>query len=264
MFSIPRWRLSLRLHFLLGSMPMPSQSSTIACTVALGAVAASLLFLAKRGRASAKVFEVLPCIRARRSVFPRDYVRRMIQEGVVACLLEAAMWAPFHGPRAPWRFVVLGPAAMVDMQRLTLSFYDRNWRQSGWASGTRGTEAEYQEWRAMTEGEITGRWGPVSYMIAIVMRRQAHPEKRMPEWEEAAATACAVQNMYVQAATFPGLACYWSSWHDAARDSEEMRGFLGMESEDKCLGFFIVAACCESLRDRRRRRPSDFSIEWRG
>merc|ERR1712032_1788260 len=130
-------------------------------------------------------------------------------------------------------------------------------------SGQHGSEAEYQEWRTMTEDEISGRWGPVSYMIAIIMRRQAHPETRMPEWEEAAATACAVQNMYIQASAFPGLACYWSSWHDAARDSKEMKEFLGMEDEDKCLGFFIVAACKEGLPDRRKRRLNDFAIEFR-
>ena len=41
------------------------------------------------------------------------------------------MWAPFHGPLPPWRFVVLGKAAQVEMQQLTLSFYDKNWRQVG-------------------------------------------------------------------------------------------------------------------------------------
>merc|ERR1712217_556603 len=104
----------------------------------------------------------------------------------------------------------------------------------------------------MTEAEISGRWGPVSYMIAIVMQRQASPKKRMPEWEEAAATACAVQNMYIQATAFSGLACYWSSWHDAARDSSDMKDFLSMAEEDKCLGIFIVAACRQNLPDRRQ------------
>lgn len=240
--------------------------SIIAGSAALGALAGSV-YLWRRGRRSCskddKDVKVLPCIRARRSVFPRDYVPTSISKEAVASLLEAAMWAPFHGPRAPWRFVVLGRPAMVDMQRLTLSFYDRNWQQTGWAGGTRGSETEFQKWRSMTEEEIIGRWGPVSYMIAIIMRRQAHHEKRMPEWEEAAATACAVQNMHIQATAFPGLACYWSSWHVAARDSSEMQAFLGMESEDKCLGFFMVAACRPDLRDRRQPHLKDQAVEWR-
>eukprot|EP00746_Dinoflagellata_sp_MGD_P020457 gnl/MRDRNA2_/MRDRNA2_147697_c0_seq1.p1 gnl/MRDRNA2_/MRDRNA2_147697_c0~~gnl/MRDRNA2_/MRDRNA2_147697_c0_seq1.p1 ORF type:complete len:244 (+),score=38.69 gnl/MRDRNA2_/MRDRNA2_147697_c0_seq1:82-813(+) len=230
---------------------------------ALGFLLTSIIWWRNRKRTCRQSMAVLPCIRKRRSMFPRDYIDEKIDASIVKCLLEAAMWAPFHGPRAPWRFVVLGRNAMIEMQRMTLDFYDKNWQQTGWASGTHGSESQYQEWRAMTEEEITGRWGPVSYMIGIVMQRQAHPEKRMPEWEEAAATACAVQNMHIQASEFPGLACYWSSWHDAARDSSEMKAFLGMRNEDKCLGFFIVAACRDDLKDRRKRYLKDCSIEWR-
>ena len=173
------------------------------------------------------------------------------------------MWAPYHGSVPPWRFVVLGRRAMVDMQRMTLDFYDQHWAETGWANGKRGTKAEYLKWRAMTEGEIDGRWGQVSYMVAIVMRRQAG-SKRLPEWEELCATACAVQNMHLQASAHAGLACYWSSWHDAARDSDMMRGFLGMGGDDRCLGFFIVAACEPRLKDSRSRSAeTHLSVEWR-
>ena len=139
---------------------------------------------------------------------------------------------------------------------------DKNWQTTGWGSGVTGTQEQYDKWREMTEGEITGRWGPVSYMVAIVMQRQTGP-KRFPEWEEAAATACAVQNMHLQATSFPGLACYWSSWHEAARDSEEMKQFLKMGPEDKCFGFFIVACCSPDLKDRRVRRREELNVEWR-
>ena len=143
--------------------------------------------------AAAEPPAVLPCLRARRSVFPRDFAPDgSVSRAVVQSLLEAAAWAPFHGPVPPWRFVVLGRDSMREMQRLTLDFYDRNWASTGWSCGKRGSEAAYQKWRTMTEGEIEGRWGGVSFFLAIVQRRQAG-SKRMPEWEEAAATACAVQ-----------------------------------------------------------------------
>uniref|UniRef100_A0A0G4FI28 Nitroreductase domain-containing protein n=1 Tax=Chromera velia CCMP2878 TaxID=1169474 RepID=A0A0G4FI28_9ALVE len=207
--------------------------------------------------------QVLPSIRARRSVFPKSYVHRPIEKKVVQSLLEAATWAPFHGPSPPWRFVVLGRAAAVQMQHMSLAFYDANWQHVGWAGGRRGSEAEFLEWRQRTEEEICGRWGPVSFMIAIVMQRQAG-SKRMPEWEELAATACAVQNMHIQACSFPGLACYWSSWHSAARDSKEMRAFLRMGEEDKCLGFLMVAACNPELKDTRTRTmDTHMCVEWR-
>lgn len=214
---------------------------------------------------------VLPCIRHRRSVFPRGYLQdppAPVEASIIRSLLDAALWGPFHGKcyagcEHPARFVVLGKESMVQMQRMTLDYYDRNWKETGWASGDHGTQEEYRAWRKMTEDEITGRWGPCSYMIAIVMRRQAGP-KRFPEWEEAAAVAAAVQNMHIQSTKFPHLACYWSSWHNAARDSQEMKDFLKMGPEDKCLGFFIVAHCKPTnLKDRRRRERSIMAVEWR-
>ena len=95
------------------------------------------------------------------------------------------------------------------------------------------------------------------------MQRQAG-SKRIAEWEEAAATACAVQNMHIQASAFPGLACYWSSWHAAFRDCDEHKTFLGMGSEDKCLGYFMVAACDPKLKDSRRRTAETHMMaDWR-
>ncbi len=62
---------------------------------------------------------VLESIRKRRSVFPRDYIDGEVPSTVVESMLNAASWAPFHGPTAPWRFVVLGKKAMVEMQVYT-------------------------------------------------------------------------------------------------------------------------------------------------
>jgi len=227
-------------------------------------------------------FSVLPCIRNRRSIFPNQYMAHPgadVDPKVIKSLLDAALWGPYHGRcfagcDHPARFVVLGKRSMVEMQHLTLRYYDRNWKTlDPWGCGADndGDESEerYRDWRKSTEDEITGRWGPVSCMVAIVMRRQTSPvSKRLPEWEEAAAVACAVHNMHLQqCARFPHLACYWSSWHDAARDSDDMKTFLDMGAEDKCMGFFVVAQAKPSFlrqtRDRRKRDPSIMQTEWR-
>ena len=50
--------------------------------------------------------------------------------------------------------------------------------------------------------------------VAIGLARHAD---KVPEWEELAAVAAAVQNMQLQAAALGGVACYWSSWQEAAR-----------------------------------------------
>ena len=201
---------------------------------------------------------VLQCIRQRKSVFPRDYAigEADVTRGTMDLLLEAAMWAPFHGSVPPWRFVVLGRDSMVEMQHVTLAYYDREF-ESFWDSWE-----EYRVWRDTTEDEIFTRWGPVSFMVAIIMRRQAG-SKRIPEWEEAAATAAAVQNMHIQASADPHLACYWSSWHAGARDSPDMARFLSMGPEDKCMGMFIVAKNGHPNAPDRRRRRKENHVEWR-
>ena len=79
---------------------------------------------------------VLESVTNRRSVFPRDYVDAEVPATVVQSMLDAAAWAPFHGPTPPWRFVVLGKSAMVEMQQLSLDFYDKNWQETGWADGS--------------------------------------------------------------------------------------------------------------------------------
>ena len=71
-----------------------------------------------------------------------------------------------------------------------------------------------------------------------------------------------------------GLSLCWAAWLQAPTPgqavvkksswSAEMKTFLGMEDEDRCLGLFIVAACDENLKDSRRRAPEAHnSVEWR-
>ena len=103
-------------------------------------------------------------------------------------------------------------------------------------------------------------------MIAICMRRQALPSKRMPEWEEVAACACAAQNMHLMASAL-GVGAYWSSWHAAQRDAPEMAVFLGLDAAagDRCLGFMVcgVAAPGAAAAVRAARRPLGGKVEWR-
>jgi hypothetical protein len=147
------------------------------------------------------------------------------------------------------------------MQEVTLSFYDANWAS---LEKFENDEGKYQKWRKKREDAIEGKWGKVSWLIGIVVRRQASSAKRLPMWEEEAATACAVQNMHIQACAHRGLGCYWTSWPAEARESDEMRQFLSMGSEDRCMGFFSVAAYdpAKSADNRRRIPETHLSVDW--
>lgn len=54
--------------------------------------------------------------------------------------------------------------------------------------------------------------------------------------------ACAVQNMHLMATSL-GVAAYWSSWHDTARDSPQMLQFLGLNHDkgDRCWALIMLS-----------------------
>jgi len=51
--------------------------------------------------------QLLAVIKARRSIFPKDYTGELVQRAHLETMLEASNWAPTHGKTEPWRFVVL-------------------------------------------------------------------------------------------------------------------------------------------------------------
>jgi nitroreductase len=70
-------------------------------------------------------------------------------------------------------------------------------------------------------------------VIVIVMHRDA--QERVPEWEEVAAVAAAVQNMWLTA-TAMGLGAYWSTpAHMCQLDT-----FLKLSPGQRCLGLFYI------------------------
>lgn len=88
-------------------------------------------------------------------------------------------------------------------------------------------------------------------------------EKLMPEWEELAATSMSVQNMHLMA-TAEGAAGYWTSWGpEEARDSQVVKQYLGLGSEDKCIGVFLLGASDRADSYRAKRGPIADKVDWR-
>lgn len=182
----------------------------------------------------------LSLLKARRSIFPKDYNGRgkAASDEDLRLLLEAANWAPTHKRNEPWRFVVFrGREAIDQVCQATIE-------------GNRAaTDAErggqtFDEWFAdFQDNGIGKKWSRCDTLISLSMLREAQPGKRLPEWEEVGAVSCAVQNMHLMATSL-GLAGYWSSWNIAGRDSRAMAALLGLSAEDgdRCLGFFALGS----------------------
>ena len=149
-----------------GALDLPAFFVPTALTLLI--VMAAPSFAPKEATSRAPL-ATLESIRSRRSIFPRDYVDRTIEPEVMKSLIEAAKWAPFHGSRPPWRFVVLGKQSMREMQRLTLAFYDKNWQKTGWANGVHGSEKEYQAWREVRGLRGTNRSRPCNVSLLFLL-----------------------------------------------------------------------------------------------
>lgn len=160
-------------------------------------------------------------IHRRRSIYPKTYVSgKPIDRALLERLLENANWAPTHRLTEPWRFRVFHS----EESRRRLGTYLVEYYRANTAKGAFLAEKE----KKMMDNPM--RSGAV---IAICMQRDS--EERVPAWEEVAAVACAVQNMWLTC-TELGLGCYWSS----PSAMHEARELLDLQSGEECLGLFYL------------------------
>ena len=198
-------------------------------------------------------------IKSRRSITPKDYVLGgNVSTQDLHKMLEAANWAPTHGKTQPWHFVILSGALAIQQY---LDFI------SGWYTTRADSLAEEKLSNVRNKhARLSENWPEkVCHVALIIMRRQALPEKRMPEWEEMCATACSVQNLHLMA-TSMGVGGYWSSqgWCKEAWESEEVKEHFKIAKEDKFLGAFTIGEVDPSKTFRSIRRPILDTVEFRG
>jgi nitroreductase len=153
-------------------------------------------------------------------------------------ILEAANWAPTHKRTEPWRFkVLLGEAKEKLGLFLSYKYMD--------------VEKRPKQMKVKKLMQNPRRSGAV---IAICMQRD--PKLSLPEWEEVAATAMAVQNMWL-CCTELGIGCYWSS----PGLIQYMGEFFDLEMGEVCLGFFYMGYYDEELEDGIR-EPVEDKVVW--
>ncbi|MEM6725039.1 MAG: nitroreductase [Bacteroidota bacterium] len=160
-------------------------------------------------------------IRDRRSIFPKTYIDKPIDPEIIDQVLENANWAPTHKFTEPWRFRVITDQGLDRFADTMARWYKANY------TGDQFSERKYKKVQSNPK-----RSGAV---IAIVMQRD--PEERIPEFEEIAAVACAVQNMYLTCHAY-GIGSYWST--PKAIGSTEVASFLDLQKGESCLGFFYM------------------------
>ena len=157
-------------------------------------------------------------------MYPNQYNGTPVEKEIIERLLQAANWAPSHKKTEPWRFRVL----QGESQNRLGEFLQQKYLE---------TNSDPKQFRARKLLENPGKAGAI---IAICMQRD--PEERLPEWEEIAATAMAVQNMWL-CATELGVGAYWSS----PGLIRYMHEFFDLSAGERCLGFFYLGYYDEPL-----------------
>ncbi len=160
-------------------------------------------------------------IRHRRSVFPHQFSKdQHVSVEILTQALENAIWAPTHAKTQPWDFVVFSGEKKRELGEINAKYYQAS-------AAENFSQPKYEKLKAITL--------QADFVIAIVMRRQ--PSEKIPEMEEIAAVACAVQNLHLTLCAY-GCGGYWSTggitYLDIAHE------LFGMDPKDKLMGFFYV------------------------
>lgn len=177
-------------------------------------------------------------IRARKSVYPRQYIDKPIPKNIIEELLENANHAPTHRLTEPWRFKVF-----IDDKKIALGEFMANKYK---ALSSEFSEAKYEKTK--------NNFSSAGAVIAIILHRD--PQERVPEWEEIASVACAIQNIWISCSQYD-LGGYWSS----PTLVEHLDEFINLKANEKCLGFFYLGYC-ESNDRIVKKGPVKEKTEW--
>lgn len=182
-------------------------------------------------------------IQERRSIFPVHYSGEPVPRFVVEKMLENANWAPTHRFTEPWRFKVFTGPGIRKLAEFQGDMYKQVTSKNG------GFEEKKHE-------KLLKKPLLCSHIISIAMHRDE--KESVPEIEEIASVAMAVQNMYLTATAY-GVGCYWGT--GGVTYMEEAKSFFDLAGQDKLLGFLYLGMPNKAW-PKSRRGPIEKKVQW--
>ena len=172
-------------------------------------------------------------IQSRKSIYPNEFNGKIIKEDVIMQLLENANYAPTHKMTQPWRFKVF----CNNSKKKLLDEIVKN--------------------KIVTENKknkLENSFNKSSHIICICMKKN---KDLLPEWEEIAATAMAVQNLWISCVN-SNIGGYWST----PKYINKLRTFLKLNADEICLGFFYLGVHDSKKTNKTRRDNISDKIQW--
>jgi nitroreductase len=159
-------------------------------------------------------------IATRRSIFPRQFdTGKVIPDNIIWQALENANWAPSHKLTEPWRFTVFSGEGLEKLAGQSAAIYKE-------FAGNRYKQSKYES-LLITPLQC-------SHVIAIGCKRHID---QLPEMEELASVACAVQNIYLTVSAY-GIGGYWST--GGITYIPEAKTLFDLDEDDILMGFFYL------------------------
>ena len=181
-------------------------------------------------------------VRSRRSTFPDQFVAgRKVDDEIIEQILVNATWAPNHGQQQPWQFTVFCGKGLQQLANFQSELYK---------------ELAGDSFKEITYHKLQQKPLKASHVIAIGMKRTL--TKNIPETEDIAAVACAVQNMYLSVTAY-GLGGYWTT--GGITYKPEAKDFFGLGEQDRLLGFFYIGHIALPSTGANR-APMDEKVKW--
>lgn len=175
----------------------------------------------------------------RRSVFPNQYNQEEISKATLEKVLKVANWAPTHRKTEPWRFKVVRGEKKLKLGEFVIEEMKK----------TKPDLSSFKVKKTLQKFEAS------SAIVVICMQRD--PKESVPEWEEVAATAMAVQNLWL-ACTAENIGSYWSS----PKAIEEFHHFFDFEKGERCLGLFYMGYFDGVLPQGERKSSMAEKTQW--
>ncbi len=159
-------------------------------------------------------------IKNRRATPPRFMAKDEIPKEIILQLLENANWAPTHKNTEPWRFKIFTGESKQKLADEGHKLLLQKIKQ-----GINFNPQKVDKFKENLDR--------VPVAIAIIFERDV--AERIPEWEEIAAVAMAVQNMWLTA-TDLGFGAFWST----PEFMPFLNDYLSLKPNQRMLGLFFV------------------------
>tara|TARA_X000000368_G_scaffold121438_1_gene95244 strand:+ start:1016 stop:1582 length:567 start_codon:yes stop_codon:yes gene_type:complete len=186
--------------------------------------------------------DISEIIRKRRAIYPSQFESGNIDDSIIKLLLENANTAPTHKLTQPWFFKIYkGKFKDILAEEMIISykeFYGKELIST------------------VKKKKIFEKCKQSNCIISVFMKRD--PNNSVPEWEEIAATAMAVQNIWLTCAA-KNIGCYWST----PKYCIKMNDFFNLNNDEKSLGFIYLGKFDHSKVKTKNRKSIHQKTEWK-